>query len=147
MSNNSSLRKTLTHSDRHTDRTVDQVIKENVLLAYNNFKDRKFKDVHTILDAVLLTNKLDVSDSRQLDMLKRLIGDTIQVELRDEFMKEGFTQYFDRFVEDHLKWRSKQRDLVVDDLKSKFQDISSLVPMLESLHDRINTLEARMRSY
>jgi hypothetical protein len=146
MSNNSSLRKTLTHSDRHTDRTVDQVIQENVLLAYHNY-NRKFKDVHTILDAVLLTNKLDVRNSRELDILKRLIGDTVQVEPHDEYMKKSFTQYFDRFVGDHLKWMSSQKDLVVDDLKSNFQDISSLVPMLERLHDRISTLEARMHIY
>ena len=144
MSNHSSLRNTHTQSNRRPGGTVDQIIKKSVLLAYRNYRDREYEDVHTILDSVLLTNKFDITIPRQLDMLKRLIGDTIQVDSHEEYMKESFTQFFDRFVQDHLKWRRNQADLVVDDLHSKFQDISSLVPMLERLHDRLSTLEARI---
>ena len=146
MSKQSSLRNTHTQSDRSPGGTVDQIIKKSVLLAYRNYRDRNYEDVHTILDSVLLTNKFDITVPRQLEMLKRLIGDTIKVEPREEYMKESFTQFFEHFVADHLEWRHKHADLVVDDLRSKFQDISSLVPMLERLHDRLCTLEARINS-
>ena len=136
------MRNTHTQSRRYTTGSVDQVIKNSILLAYDNYRDRKFDDACTILDAVFFTNKLDITITRQLDMLKRLVDDTIKVDSREEYMKDSFKQFVDIQAKDHLKWRHTQPDVIVDNLGSDFHSVASLVPMLERLHARLSALES-----
>ncbi len=144
LSAHSTMRRTLTQPTQNTNERVNDVIKKSIIIAYNHYKNREFKDAATVLDMVFLTNKTDIKDKRILPMLKKMVEDVIRVEERYEYMKDGFLLFFDDMAAIHNKWRDTQKDLVVDDLQSSFHDISSIVPMLESLHNRLNALESKI---